>query len=226
MAAAPADLARRPHVDDADSLSAPGDESFRDLEWVAFHGGEVVAATALAYFRLSPFYKPQCNNEISGSGGDPGSGASGGSNLNLSGMKGLEYRVQATEHASLFIITEQVRSSRTLVRRLAVYYILDNAIYASPSLEAVVVARFSRCRGHLHRALDGLNEICNATPSLTALRSASEAPPDKERVERARRRGGASSASAAAKGDAEVRAILASLVKKFAPEAALQQQQQ
>lgn len=112
--------------------------SFRDTMWLqAF---PLNAQTVLHYFALSPFYDRSCNNErlkMQRLGLEQ-----------LKNLRGIEYEVLPNAAKQLpqqlFLIRKQRRSGRTQVEPLAVYYVLDGAVYQAPNIHAMLTSRLVR----------------------------------------------------------------------------------
>mmetsp|Transcript_31214 Transcript_31214/g.50080 ORF Transcript_31214/g.50080 Transcript_31214/m.50080 type:complete len:165 (-) Transcript_31214:1260-1754(-) len=81
-------------------------------------------------------------------------------------MKGIEYRLLHSGHEPvLFIVVKQERTSPSIVRRLALYYILHKTVYQAPTLQKLVLSRLIKCTSHVQKAFDGLDKASRYTPS-------------------------------------------------------------
>ncbi|GBG34529.1 Mediator of RNA polymerase II transcription subunit 6 [Hondaea fermentalgiana] len=131
--------------------------SFLDDNWIRAFG--LSAHNVLDYFACSPFYDTSCNNEILRM-----------QNLGLEMLAdmppGIEYRLLPSGHEPvLFIVVKQERASKTVVRRQALYYILDKVIYQAPSLQRLIATRLSKSTNHLQNAFDQMVKAARYAPS-------------------------------------------------------------
>lgn len=110
---------------------------FRDVSWLQENSLNIL--TAMNYFSLSPFYDNTCNNE----------------QLRMQTRFHLEKRPEnlllkmvgdeyclwedcCSPDGRLFVIRKQKRSSPTVTKWLAAFYILDGSIYESPNLYTIL----------------------------------------------------------------------------------------
>lgn len=129
---------------------------FLDDNWIRAFGLSV--HNVLDYFACSPFYDSSCNNEILRA-----------QNLGLemlADMPGVEYRLLHTGHEPvLFVVVKQERASKTVVRRQALYYILDKVIYQAPTLQRLIASRLTKSTNHLQRAFEEMSNAARYAPS-------------------------------------------------------------
>lgn len=145
------------------------EEGFEDSSFLRLCG-QVTKDNALEYFSRSPFYEPSCNNEILRA-----------KNLDteaLSLMKGIEFTLCESPYETLYIVLKQRRFSQAVVRRLAVYYILNNRIYEAPAFHTILATRLSRCASHLEAAMSKMTQIYTNIPDAPiGLGNMGAAPP-------------------------------------------------
>ena len=89
------------------------------------------------------------------------------------GPDGFEYVVTEAAEPALYVIAKQTRgtvaapSAAEPVRRLGILYVLDGAVYASPSLHAVLASRLvRRCLGEAASVADALPVPLRLRPAL------------------------------------------------------------
>ena len=148
---------------------------WNDKIWLTHN--PLTSETALAYFSLSQFYDPTCNNEIIRMQRlDPSL---------LSRMAGIEYVVSHSQPPSLFVITKQKRSidsttastqpsqpqkttdgkdAKFTVRPLAVYYISNGNVYQAPNTYQVLNSRISQSLYWIRKAFDIVQEESRFDP--------------------------------------------------------------
>jgi hypothetical protein len=78
----------------------------------------------------------------------------------------------AADNMNLFVVIKQLRSSRTVVRKLAAYLVLDNRIYAVPTLHDIIVSRVADSCARVRRALVLLGSLHSRDAELEETRLA------------------------------------------------------
>ncbi|CAD7702975.1 unnamed protein product [Ostreobium quekettii] len=113
------------------------DFSWRDELWLQYNPLDEVTVLR-DYFALSPFYDPECNNEVAKM-----------RNLDISMLPilppGVEYVVQSSQEPHLYIIRKQYRYNPTTTTTQAFYYVHTGTVYQAPSLHAAILSRWKRC---------------------------------------------------------------------------------
>mmetsp|Transcript_13172 Transcript_13172/g.26693 ORF Transcript_13172/g.26693 Transcript_13172/m.26693 type:complete len:140 (+) Transcript_13172:142-561(+) len=113
----------------------------------------------LEYFYTSPFYDPNCNNEVVRT--------QGLSSDHLQGLTGLEYAVdtQSSKEPHLFVIRKQYRRSKGASETLEIFYCLDGIIYQCPVLLDLLQSRMLKASTALKQSYDILSELLEDSPS-------------------------------------------------------------
>lgn len=127
-----------------------------DITWLTTFGLQI--DNVLEYFYTSPFYDPNCNNEIVRT--------QGLSSEHLQALVGTEYAVdiQSSQPPHLFVIRKQERRSKTITETLEIYYCLDGIVYQCPVLLDVIQTRIAKTTAALGQSFSALVEA-TGTPS-------------------------------------------------------------
>ena len=109
----------------------------------------------LSFFKQSPFYSANCNNE---------SPAIPLNDLGLDVLKTLTGREYVVDLASssppeLWVVKEQNRTSPSSSHQVCAFYLLYGNIYQAPQLAMLIESRLSKATFHLQEAFDALSEF-------------------------------------------------------------------
>lgn len=109
----------------------------------------------LSFFKQSPFYSKNCNNE------NP---AIPLNDLGLDVLKTLTGQEFIVDFASssppeLWVVKEQNRTSPTSSHQVRAFYLLYGNIYQAPQLGMLIESRLSKATFHLQEAFDALSEF-------------------------------------------------------------------
>jgi mediator of RNA polymerase II transcription subunit 6 len=130
-----------------------------DITWLTTFGLRI--DNVLEYFYTSPFYDPNCNNEIVRT--------QGLSSVHLQGVVGTEYAVdlQCSQPPHLFVIRKQERRSRTAVEALEVFYCLDGILYQCPVFLEVLQTRLAKASLALKQSLLTVKDVVGSSEELS-----------------------------------------------------------
>ncbi len=124
-----------------------------DITWLTTFG--LSTDNVLDYFYTSPFYEPNCNNEIIRT--------QGVSSAHLLSLVGLEYNVdlQSSKEPHLYVIRKQLRRSKNATETLDIFYCLDGIVYQSPVLLDVLNSRMAKAAHHLRDSFEQIAIVAN-----------------------------------------------------------------
>ncbi|EIM20471.1 MED6-domain-containing protein [Wallemia mellicola] len=105
---------------------------WRAPEFLQYYGNTLNDALIMDYFSLSPFYDKKSNNQLIKMQNIANLSQPANIFDQLVHFTGIEFVLAHSEAPDLFIINKQYRHSPTDSRVLAVYYCLNNNIYAAP----------------------------------------------------------------------------------------------
>jgi hypothetical protein len=127
------------------------DSQFIDIAWLNRFGLDT--SNVLNYFYGSPFYDPNCNNEIIR--------AQGIKESHLMKLQGIEYALdlQACKEPHLYVVKKVNRQSQTKVELLDVFYCLNGIFYQSPLALDVFHSRLLRSSWNLKRSLSHVHSV-------------------------------------------------------------------
>ncbi|EIN13638.1 MED6-domain-containing protein, partial [Punctularia strigosozonata HHB-11173 SS5] len=145
---------------DLNDLHPPDDSSSQSFIWHEWlqANGPLTTQNAFEYFATSRFYDKQSNNQVlrmqtmhTGQIMTPAQ-----EEEELKRFTGVEFALVHAAAPTLFIIHKRERLSPSEVRPLAVYFIMNNRIYPSPDVYAVVANRLLTTVHSLQSSLDTL----------------------------------------------------------------------
>ncbi|KCZ80342.1 hypothetical protein H312_02249 [Anncaliia algerae PRA339] len=113
--------------------------------------------TALEYFRNSPFYDKQCNNEILRMQMQYNANMKININERLKEMVGVEYSFRENI-SNIFIIQKSYRKDNEKTILLDLYYIMNGIVYKAPTDKSIFTSRFINSVASLNKALDIYND--------------------------------------------------------------------
>jgi len=119
------------------------DHSYRFFiwhEWIQAHG-PLTTENVFDYFATSMFYDKQSNNQVLRMQTMHTGASIANEAEELRRFTGVEFAVVQAQPPSLFIIHKRDRLSPDEVRPLAAYFVLNNRIYQSPDVYAVLSNR-------------------------------------------------------------------------------------
>lgn len=124
---------------------------FIDITWLSTFGLRI--DNVLDYFYTSPFYDPNCNNEIIRS--------QGLTSEHLQALQGPEYAVDinCSQPPHLFVIRKQIRRSKLNCDTVEIFYCLDGILYQCPVLVDVLQTRIAKATVALQASFSALQEV-------------------------------------------------------------------
>jgi len=133
-------------------------------EWVQMFG--LRTDNVLEYFALSPFYDRSTNNEVlkmQSNFNEQLQSRRNNLHEELKNMKGMEYEVSTSEQ-DFWVIKKQDRQNSTIANVVAVYFVVGQNIYQSPSVYNVLISRLLATSKYLKTA----QEIAQSMPRFTS----------------------------------------------------------
>ncbi|CAJ0839503.1 13253_t:CDS:2, partial [Entrophospora sp. SA101] len=110
--------------------------TWRSVEWIQMQPDGLNSNNVLDYFAESPFWDPQCSNNILKMQTRYNELKDITSNLRK--MKGNEFQVVDEKPPYLWVIRKQYRLTEFEVRPVATYYVLNFNIYQAPDLDSII----------------------------------------------------------------------------------------
>jgi len=132
--------------------------SFIDTLWLQYN--QLNKDTALNYFQNSTFYDKSSINEQCRMQNIPPDQME----EVMRSMRGIEYVLQSASEPILYVIRKQYRHSRSSTSPLALYYILIDTIYQSPTIGGVAHSRLVKSLFHLTNAFKELSTFVSFSP--------------------------------------------------------------